>query len=329
MRRREFIAVVAGTAAAWPSKAFAQQRPGQRRVGILVSGEAGRWQDELAAFRTALERLAWRDGANATIDLRFAGNNQARVSENARSLASQAPDVILAGPSNVVKALQVETQTIPIVFVSVSDPIAQGIVSSLSRPGGNVTGFTTFEFSIMGKWLDILKEMVPGLKRVGLMIATVNAASPLWYRTFDALAPKAGVEPVAFPIRHQGEIAAAIARLVGDPATALIVPGDSMIGHATMRRLVIDTAASLRIPVLYAMSDFVTDGGLVSYSPDRIEPFRLAAGYVDRILRGEKPSDLPVQQPTRFRFGINLKTAKALGLTVPLTLQVAADEVIE
>lgn len=211
----------------------------------------------------------------------------------------------------------------------VSDPIAQGVVASIPRPTGNATGFSRLDFSMLGKWIDILKEIAPHVKRVGLMISTVNAASPGWYHTLRELAPKAGVEPVAVPISVREDIEGVMTRLAAEPGSGLIVAGDTLVNAEPNRKHIIAVAAQLRLPAIYSSPEYVVEGGLISYGIDDSEAFRLAAGYVDRILKGEKPSDLPVQQPTRFRFAINLKTAKALGLTVPLTLQVAADEVIE
>jgi putative ABC transport system substrate-binding protein len=332
MRRRDFIAS-AGAVAALSTTSKAQQAPRPRRIGILLSGEeGGAWQSRLNVFREALFQAGWVDGRNAEIVVKWAGHLTQSVEAQAQSLVALEPDVILVGPTNSYKAVQAKTRTIPLVFVLVSDPLGQGLVDSLARPSGNATGFTNLEFSMVGKWMELLKEMAPGLSRVGLMIHTSNGSSASWYRTFDSLAPKVGVTALPAPVTVLADVEAAFARLAGAPNSGLIIPGDSFVSDPRVRKQIIGLAARLRLPTLSAASatgEFVAEGGLVSYGIDGVEPFRLAAGYVDRILKGTKPSDLPVQQPKHFHFAINLKTARALGLTVPLTLQVAADEVIE
>jgi putative ABC transport system substrate-binding protein len=329
MRRRAFIAC-SGAMLVSARHARAQQSQRISTVGILFGGVTDSvWDGRLANFRQAMASLGWRDGVNVRFDEQRVGRDMAAIRLQAGQMVAARPDVILAGPSNTVKPLLEVTRTIPVVFVMVSDPIAQGIVDSIARPSGNATGFTNLEYSMLGKWIDLLKELAPGTKRVALMISSVNQASPGWYRTFQELAPKAGVIPLSKPISVAQDVDSVLAELAKQPGGALIVPGDTLVGQRDVRRRIIEIAARLRVPALYTAPDYVAEGGLVSYGIDEAEPFRLAAGYVDRILKGEKPSDLPVQQPTRFRFSINLKTAKALGLTVPLTLQVAADEVIE
>jgi putative ABC transport system substrate-binding protein len=211
----------------------------------------------------------------------------------------------------------------------VSDPIAQGVVDNLARPTGNLTGFSYLEQSLMGKWLQILKEAAPGLRRAGLMIHIGNAASPIWYRMFKDVAPTLAIEPISAPIRDQNEIEGVIKSMAAQPNGALLVTGDNLVSDPPVRRLIIDLAATYRLPALYGELQFALGGGLISYGVDRIDQFKRAASYVDRILKGERPSDLPVQQPTKFDFVINLKTAKALGIELPLTLQMTADEVIQ
>jgi putative tryptophan/tyrosine transport system substrate-binding protein len=211
----------------------------------------------------------------------------------------------------------------------VSDPIAQGVVDNLARPTGNLTGFSNLEQSLVGKWLQILKEAVPGLRRAAMMIYIGNAASPIWYRMFNDVAPTLAIEPISAPIRDQNEIEGVIKSMAAEPHGALVVTGDTVLSDPPVRRLIIDLAATYRLPALYGEIRFAQHGGLVAYGIDRIDPFRRAASYVDRILKGERPSDLPVQQPTKFEFVINLKTAKVLGLELPLTLQMTADEVIQ
>jgi putative ABC transport system substrate-binding protein len=276
-----------------------------------------------------MEQLGWSEGRNLAMDIRWSHNDADRTKALAAELVSRAPEVILAGPSGVVIQLQQRTRSIPIVFVTVSDPIGQGIVDSLARPTGNTTGFSNLEFSLVGKWLQLLKEIAPGITRVAMMISTINAASANWYRMLDSVAPAFAVEPVAAPFREVAEIERTIEALARRRTSGLIVAGDTVVVSPAVRRLIVETAARHRVPTLYGRSEFVPEGGLMSYGIDQLDPYRLAAGYVDRILKGERPSDLPVQQPTKFELMINLRTAKALGLTVPNTLLVSADEVIE
>jgi putative ABC transport system substrate-binding protein len=239
------------------------------------------------------------------------------------------PDLIMAAPSNVVLALQKETRTIPIVFANVSDPVAQGVVDNLARPTGNLTGFGNLEQSLIGKWLQILKEAAPGLKRAGLMISTHNAASPIWYRMFRDVAPTLAIEPISAQIDSPTGIEAVVRSLAAEPHSAIIVAGDTMTSDPAVRKQVIGLTAAHRLPALYGEIAYAEDGGLICYGIDRVEPFRRAASYVDRILKGERPSDLPVQQPNKFNFVFNLKTAKALGLELSPALVATADSVIE
>ena len=288
----------------------------------------------LDAFMELFKALGWIEGRNVRFDIRWSGirGSGATSQSNAiqaQELVREQPDVIFAAPSNVVIALQKETRSIPIVFANVSDPIAQGVVDNLARPSGNLTGFSNLEQSLVGKWLQILKEAAPGLRRVALMISTGNAASPIWYRRFNDVAPTLAIEPISAPIRDRSEIEGTIKSIAAEPHAALIVAGDTMLSDPQVRRLVIDLAAAYRLPALYGELAFAQDGGLIAYGIDRIDPFKRAASYVDRILKGEKPSDLPVQQPTKFQFVLNLKAAKELGLDVPLLLQMTADEVIQ
>jgi putative ABC transport system substrate-binding protein len=330
MRRREFVTFLSGAAIVWPIIASAQQTGRIRSVGILLgSTDNPEVRRLLDAFLESFKALGWTDERNVRFDIRWTGGNPQNNAVQAQELVRQRPDVIFAAPSNVVIALQKETHSIPIVFANVSDPIDQGVVDNLARPTGNITGFSNLEESLMGKWLQILKEAAPGLRRAVLMIATINAASPIWYRMFKNVAPTLTIEPISAPIRNRNEIEGAIKSAAADPHTALIVAGDTMLSDPPLRRLIIDLAATYRLPTLYGELSFAQDGGLIAYGIDRIDPFKRAASYVDRILKGEKPSDLPVQQPTKFQFVINLKTAKALGLDLPLTLQMTADEVIQ
>jgi ABC-type uncharacterized transport system substrate-binding protein len=239
------------------------------------------------------------------------------------------PDVIFAGPTNVVRPLQQETRSIPIVFVRVADPLGQGIVESLARPTGNVTGFSNPDFPLIAKLLQVLKDIAPSTTRVGLMTSTMNAASAHYYRSLETLAPSLAMTPVDTPIREVVEIERVFQSLAREPNSGLVIPGDVFLEAPSNRALIVRLAASHRLPVVYGRRPFVVDGGLVFYGVELADIFRRAASYVDRILKGEKPSDLPVQQPTKYEFAINLKTAKALGLDVPPMLLARADEVIE
>ena len=330
MKRREFITLLGSAAASWPLAARAQQ-PAQRprRLAVLMGGvDDGGWRPLLDAFLQALEQLGWKEHNIAT-QIRWGANDRERIAVLARELVALKPDVILVGPSNAVIQVQRETCTIPIVFVTVSDPIGQGIVDNLARPSGNATGFSNLEFSLIGKWLQILKEIAPAVKRVAVMIFIGNAASANWYRKFDTVAPSFAIEPIAAPIRDRADIESTIQSLAQRPNGGLIVPGDTFVDVPALRRFIIEVTARYGVPALYTRPEFVTEGGLVCYGIDRFDPYRRAAGYVDRILRGETPADLPVQQPIKFELLINLKTAKSLGLSVPLTLQASSDELIE
>jgi putative ABC transport system substrate-binding protein len=331
IERREFITLLGGAAVAWPLATRAQQPERMRRVGVLMGWREGNPESQarLAMFKKGLAELGWIEGQNVRIDLRWGGGDADRIKALAAELVSLDPEVILAGPSNSLIPLQKETRSIPIVFVSVSDPLGQGIVESLARPTGNVTGFSNLEFSLMGKWLQMLKEIAPGVARVAVMISTSNLVSANWYRVFNTLAPSFAVEPIAAPIRERADIERTIEALGRAPGGGLIVPGDTLVRTPDVRRSMVELTARHRVPAMYPGPEFVADGGLMSYGVDQIDPYRRAASYVDRILKGETPADLPVQQPTKFELVINLRTAKALGLSVPLTLQASADEVIE
>lgn len=311
-----------------PIVAFAQQTERIRTVGILL-GDNLEMRRQLDAFMKSFNELGWIDGRNVRFDIRLSDGTSEKNATQARELVREQPDVIFAAPSNVVIALQKETHSIPIIFANVSEPIAQGVVDNLARPTGNLTGFSNLEQSLMGKWLQILKEAAPGLTRAALMIATNNSASPIWYRMFRDAAPALAIEPIEVPIKDRSEVEGAIKSIAAQPHSALVVAGDLVLSDPPVRRLIIDLAAMYRLPALYGEVVFAHDGGLIAYGVDRADQFQRAATYVDRILKGEKPPDLPVQQPTKFEFVINLKTAKALGLSLPLTLQMTADEVIE
>jgi putative ABC transport system substrate-binding protein len=329
LKRRDFIALVGGAAAAWPLAARAQQAERMRRIGVLIGSDDNTEARVLfAEFQQALEQLGWTYGRNIQIDIRW-GSDLERIIAYSKELVRLSPDVIFASPTNVVVPLQRETRSIPIVFVRVADPIGQGIVESLARPNGNVTGFSNPDFPLVGKWLQILKDVAPSTTRVGMMTSTRNVASAFYYRMFETLAPSLAMTPVDTPIREVVEIEYVFQSLAREPNSGLVIPGDVVLEAPSNRALIVRLAASHRLPVVYGRRPFVVDGGLASYGVELADIFRRAASYVDRILKGGKPSDLPVQQPTKYEFVINLKTAKALGLEVPPTLLARADEVIE
>jgi ABC-type uncharacterized transport system substrate-binding protein len=325
MRRREFITLLGGAAAAWPLAVRAQQGERMRRIGVLqiLAENDPEWVARQAAFEQALQALGWSKDRNVRIDYRSAGGDPNRVRKYAAELVALAPDVILtSGNLTVVSLLQV-TRTIPVVFVQVVDPVGGGLVESLARPGGNATGFTQFEYSLSGKWLELLKEIVPRVSRVAVIRDPTAIHGIGQFAVIQAVAPSLGVE--LRPI-NPAEIERPLAAFAGSSNGGLIVTSG---GTAFVRDLIVPLAARHRLPAVYPYRYYVTDGGLVSYGPDTIHQFRRGAGYVDRILKGEKPADLPVQAPTKYELVINLKTARALGLTVPPTLLARADEVIE
>jgi putative ABC transport system substrate-binding protein len=329
MRRREFIAGLGG-AATWPLAARGQQAERMRRVGILTSMTESdpEAQDYIAAFRLQLSRLGWMDGGNVRIDYRWgasASNGQLGIST--AQLVSLKPDVILVSGPGAVKAVQRENPDIPIVFATVTDPIGLGFVKSLARPGGKVTGFSLVERSVAGKLLEALKEFVPDMARAALITDPGNPASPTHVRAFEDAARSLAVAPTVLRVRNGSDIERAIGAFGQEPNSGLVSSPETVSGNN--RELVIKLAALHRLPAAYFDRSFVTDGGLMSYGIDMRENYRRAASYVGRILSGEKPADLPVQQPVKFHFAVNLKTAKALGLTIPLSIIGRADEVIE
>src|SRR6478672_803272 len=330
MRRREFITLLGGAAAAWPVAARAQQPERMPLVGVLMgTTDNAEARSRITAFLQALQELGWTEGRTVQIDLRWGGRSPESIAEQARELTQLKPDVIFTGPTNALIPLQKETRTIPIVFATVSDPLGQGFVQSLARPNGNITGFSNLEYSLIGKWLQLLKEAAPGVTQVGLMISTLNASSLKWYQMFKAVAPTLAIEPIDAPIGTEAEIEPTIKSLAHRPNSALIVAGDTLVEAPAARQTIIDLTAKHRLPAVYGVQSFAPEGGLLVYGIDPIDPYRRAASYVDRILKGEKPGDLPVQRPTKFRFVVNLKTAKALGIELSPTLVATADEVIE
>jgi ABC-type uncharacterized transport system substrate-binding protein len=330
MRRREFLGVLGGAAAAWPLAARAQQPGGMRRIGVLMASAADDSENQarMAAFLQGLAQLGWTDGRNVRIDIRWATTNADDLRRHAAELAALAPDVLVAasGTATVAPLLQA-TRAVPIVFVIVIDPVGAGFVTSLARPGGNATGFLMFEYGLSGKWLELLKQIAPGVMRAAVVRDPAVASGIGQFAAVQAVAPSLGVELSPVDARDAPEIERAVTTFARSGNGGLIVTASA---PATRHRdLIITLAARHRLPAVYPWRYFVTVGGLISYGPDSIDQYRQAAGYVDRILKGEKPADLPVQAPTKYELVINLKTAKALGLDLPATVLARADEVIE
>jgi ABC-type uncharacterized transport system substrate-binding protein len=329
MRRREFITLLGGAAATWPLAARAQQPERMRRISVLLpfARDNPVGQARTAALLQELERLGWTDGRNVRIDIRWAGANAENIRKHADELAALAPDVIFANGSPALRPLFQATRTVPIVFVVVPDPVGSGFVDSLARPGGNATGFTPYEFAIGAKWLELLKELAPGVTRAAVLRdATIPSGIGL-FGAIQSVAPSVGVEVTPVGVSDAGDIELGVAAFARGSNGGLIVTASPL---ATVHRnLIITLASRHKLPAVYFERFFVTAGGLVSHGPNFVDQYRRAAGYVDRILRGEKPADLPVQAPTKYELVINLKTAKALGLTFPLSLLARADEVIE
>ena len=328
MRRRDFITILGGSAI-WPLAAQAQQPERVRRVGVLLgdAAEDSEGQARLTAFVQALQQLGWTDGSNVRIDTRWGAADADRYRRYAAELVALAPDVILAITSPVVAAVQQATRTVPIVFAAVVDPVGAGFVANLAQPGGNTTGFALYEYGVSGKWLALLKEMAPNVTRAAVVrdSSTVSGIGQL--AAIQAVAPSLGIELTPLDVRDESELERAVALFARKPNGGIIITASPTA--RINRQQVIALVAQHRLPTVYPFRYFVSDGGLVCYGPNIIEQFRLAADYVSRILKGEKPAEMPVQAPTKYELLINLKTAKALGLTVPPTLLARADEVIE
>jgi putative ABC transport system substrate-binding protein len=363
MKRREFITFLGGAAALplAPCAARAQQGERVRRIGVLlgsgIDADDSDMQARIAAFRQALQQLGWTDGRNVQIDVRFASGNVDSIRRFAAELAALAPDVILAGGAAPMPALLQATRTVPIVFTNVVDPVGAGFVDSMARPGGNATGFIMLEYSLAAKWLELLKEIAPGVTRAAVLRDAAISAGTGQFGAIQSVAPSLRVELSPVNVRDAGAIEHAVAAFARaalasgasgqrgnstvrapdtrpEPGSSARVPNGGLISTASAltvvhRALIIKIAAQHKLPAVYHRRLFVASGGLISYGPDIIDQFRRAAGYVDRILKGEKPADLPVQAPTKYQLAINLKTAKALGITVPPSLLARADEVIE
>jgi ABC-type uncharacterized transport system substrate-binding protein len=328
MRRREFVTLIGGAAAAWPLAARAQQGDRVRRIGVLAGDENDpEAKRRHSALTQALADLGWTDGRNVRMDLRWGGGDTNRMRALAQELVGLQPDVIVTGGSAATVAVQRETRTIPIVFANVPDPVASGIVARLDRPSGNITGFAILEPSLGGKWLELLSEIAPGLKRAAIMFNPDTAPVSAYMPLFETAARSLNVVPITAPVRSDREIETAIIALGREPGGGLVqMPDVFMVAH---RAPVILAANRNKLPAVFAQSFFAKDGGLLSYGVDQVHNYRRTASYVDRILRGEKPAELPVQLPTKFEMAVNLKTAKAIGLTVPKSIVLRADEVIE
>jgi putative ABC transport system substrate-binding protein len=329
MRRREFITLLGGAAAAWPLAAGAQQTERVGRIGVLMAAAADdpEYHARVEAFQQALGQLGWTIGRNVRIDTLWATTNADRIRTSATELVALAPDVILASGETTMPALRQATRTVPTVFVQVTDPVGAGLVDSLARPGGNVTGFMVFEFSLSGKWLELLKQIAPAVTRVAVLRDSAIGTGTSQFAAIQAVAPSLGVEAIPVNVYDASEIERSVGAFARSGNGGLIVTAGALT--LIHRDLISGLAARHRLPAVYPYRYFVAAGGLISYGPDVIDQYRRAAGYVDRILRGQKPADLPVQAPTKYELVINLRAAKALGIDVPSTLLARADEVIE
>jgi putative ABC transport system substrate-binding protein len=328
VKRRTFIAgLVAG--AAWSLAARAQQGDRVRRIGVLSAGNENDpvYEPRVSAFTQALAGLGWIDGRNVRMEVRWGGDDINRIRALAQELVGLQPDIVLANGTPAAVALQRETRTIPIVFASVADPVASGIVPRLDRPSGNITGFATMEASLGGKWLELLSEIVPGLKRAAIMFNPDFPPASAYLPSLEMASRSLKVVSIVAPVHSDAEIETAIIALGREPGGGLIVIAEAFT--AAHRAPIISAAARNHVPAVYTLSDFAKEGGLLSYGVDQVDTHRRAATYVDRILRGAKPAELPVQLPTKYEMAVNLKTAKALGLTVPQSILLRADEVIE
>jgi putative tryptophan/tyrosine transport system substrate-binding protein len=330
VKRREFITLIGGATVTWPLATRAQHPERTRRIVFLhpLAENDPEVQARIAAFRQGLETLGWTENRNIQIEHRFSDGDLARIQAYTAELVSSSPDLIVASSTPVIAALKQATRTIPIVFSVVNDPLGQGFVASLARPGGNITGFTFVEFTMVGKWLEMLKEIAPGVRRVALIFNPQTAPYyPIYLRKFGAVPTTFVAELAAAPVRDEAEVETAVAALAQEPVGGLIVAPDPFIN--TRRGLIMALAKRHRLPAIYGFRQYVTEGALMSYGPDTTDIVRRSALYVDRILKGEKPGDLPVQEPTKFELAINLTTANWLGLKIPPSLLAIADEVIE
>jgi putative ABC transport system substrate-binding protein len=327
LKRREFITLLGGAAIAWPRAAHARAER-MRRIGVLVgTGDDAQGRSWMAAFQQQLKQLGWVDGQNVQIDLVWGGADIDHIRTSAAKTVRSNPDVIFVYSVRVLNAVRDLTRELPVVFIATNDPVGLGIVQSLARPGGNLTGFTLYEVSVAGKLVELLKEMMPPLARVALLYNPTNSSAPLYWRLIESIADSNGISPISFPVHDPASIEHAIATFASEPNGGVVLPAD--VTTTMHRDLIVALAAKHRVPVVYSFRSVVEGGGLISYGPDTSDLFRRAASYLDRILKGEKPSNLPVQAPTKFTLAVNLKTAKTLGLSVPTSILLRADEVIE
>jgi putative ABC transport system substrate-binding protein len=329
VRRRDFIKVIAGSASAWPLLARAQQGERVRHIGVLISLAADdkEGQARLAAFLQGLQELGWIDGRNVRVDTRWGGGDGERARKYIAELVALTPDVILASGGSLVAPLLQATRTVPVVFTQTPDPVGAGFVENLARPGGNATGFSLFDYSMGGKWLELLKQIAPGVTRVAVIRDPATPQGIGQFSAVQSLAPSLGLDVSPVNAREPGEIERTIPAIAQTPNSGLIVTGSNFA--VVHRELIIKLANQHKLPAVYPLRLFAAAGGLICYGAEAIEPHKRAAGYVDRILKGEKPADLPVQAPTKYELVINLKTAQALDLTIPPSLLARADEVIE
>jgi putative ABC transport system substrate-binding protein len=330
MQRREFITLLGASTFAWPLAARAQQATGVRRVAFLhpYTENDAEVLARVVAFREGLESLGWTENRNIRIEHRYSGGDLGRIRAYATELVHSAPGLIVGSGTPITAALKEATSTIPIVFNLVNDPVGQGFVASLSRPGGNITGFTFIDFPLIGKWLEMIKEIAPGVRHIALMFnPDTTPFYPAFLHELEAANKSLAVELSASPVHDEAEVEAAITALAREPGGGLIAAPDAFINNH--RRAIMTLTERHRLPAIYGFRQFAREGALISYGPDSADIVRRSAGYVDRILKGERPADLPVQAPTKYELVINLKTAKALGIDVPLHLQQIADEVIE
>ena len=329
IRRREFITLLGGAAAAWPLEARAQQGGSVRRVGMLSSASANdsAAQRSVGAFLQGLTDLGWTEGRSVRFDYRWSGGNTDLYPRYVAELLALTPDVVVANGGSTVAALQKASRTVPIVFTGAVDPVASGLVASLARPGGNATGFITIEQGVSGKWLELLNEIAPFVRRVGVLRDPTTTGQASQLGVIQAVAPSIGIQVIPLDVHDTGGIERIVSAFSHDPKGGLIVPTGALF--AANRELIVTIAARQRLPAVYSGRAYVAAGGLISYAPVISDQFRRAAGYVDRILKGEKPADLPVQAPVKYETVLNMKTAKALGLEVPTSVLLRADEVIE
>jgi len=329
MKRREFIGLIGGAATVWPLAVRSQQGdPHIKLIGVLSStGATPALKTRVEVFLQTMRELGWSTGRNARFDIRWGEGDPDVIRKQAEELIAQAPDIILVTGSTALGALHQATRKIPIVFTTVADPVGAGYVASLAQPGGNVTGFMLFEYGISGKWLELLKQIAPSMKRTAVLRDPAIASGIGQFAIIQSVAPSLGVDVIPYGVADATEIERSITMFAGSQNGGLILTASAL--SVTHGDLVIALTARYKLPAIYTTRDFVVHGGLISYGPDLIDPHKRAAGYVDRILKGEKPADLPVQAPTKYELVINLKTAKALGLTMPPTLLARADEVIE